>query len=250
MIEIEAHDDVTLLRLAHGKASAMDLELCGALDDALASFTSSPAKALVITGTGSIFSAGVDLVRVTKEGADYVRQFLPAFERAMLRLFRIERPVVCAINGHAIAGGCVLAAAGDRRYLAAGRAKLGVPELLVGVPFPGIALELMRGVLDPARFQEAVYTGRSYSAEEARTLGLVDELVEPEALIERALESARSLAALPARSFQVTKRMVRRPLTQLLDDHESEVGDEMLATWCDDEVLATIAAYVEKTLKK
>ena len=82
MIEIEAHDDVTLLRLAHGKASAMDLELCGALDDALASFTSSPAKALVITGTGSIFSAGVDLVRVTKEGADYVRQFLPAFERA------------------------------------------------------------------------------------------------------------------------------------------------------------------------
>lgn len=250
MIEIEKHDDTTLLRLAHGKASAFDLELCRGIDAALKEFEASDARALVVTGTGAIFSAGVDLVRLTKEGAPYVREFLPAFESAMTRLFRIERPVVCAINGHAIAGGCVLAAAGDRRLLAAGRAKLGVPELLVGVPFPGIALELMRGVLAPADFQEAVYTGRSYGVEDAERIGLVDEVVEPEMLVGRALEVAASLAALPTRSFAVTKRMVRRPLTRLLDDHASEVEGEMLATWCDPDVLATVAAYVERTLKK
>jgi len=250
MIERESHSDVQVLRLAHGKASAFDLELCEALERELQQYASSDARSLVVTGTGGIFSAGVDLVRLAKEGAPYVERFLPAFERAMTLLFRIEKPVVCALNGHAIAGGCVLACAGDHRVLAAGRARIGVPELLVGVAFPPIALELVRHVWPRAHFQEAVYTGRTYSVDEARTLGLVDEVVEPEGLMERALEVARKLAAVPPRSFALTKRMARRPVARLLEDHAREVGDEMLAAWCDPDVLASIEAYVERTLRK
>lgn len=250
MIETETRDDVVLLRLAHGQASAFDLELCEALERELEAFEASDAKALLVTGTSTIFSAGVDLVRLTREGAPYVQRFLPAFERALTRLVRVERPVVCALNGHALAGGCVLACAADRRLMAAGRSKLGVPELLVGVPFPAVALECVRAVLVPARLQEAVLTGRTYGAEEALAIGLVDEVVEPEVLEEQALAAARSLAEAPAASFALTKRMLRRPLLQLLDDHAREVGDAMLATWCDPEVLARVEAYVERTLKK
>jgi enoyl-CoA hydratase len=250
MIERETNGNIQVMRLAHGKASAFDVELCEALGDELAAYEASDARALVMTGTGGIFSAGVDLVRLVKEGAPYVERFMPAFERATELLFRIEKPIVCALNGHAIAGGCVLACAGDHRIFAAGRARIGVPELLVGVPFPATALELVRRVWPPAHFQEAIYTGRSYTVDEARDLGLVDEVVEPESLMERAFEVAGQLASIPSRSFALTKRMTRRPSALLIEDHQRKIGGDMLAAWRSPEVLETIAAYVERTLKK
>jgi enoyl-CoA hydratase len=250
VIERETHGEVALVRLAHGKASALDLELCQSLERELERVAASGARALVLTGTGAIFSAGVDLVRVVEGGARYLERFLPAFERAARRLFELELPVVCALNGHAIAGGCVFACAADRRLLAAGRARLAVPELLVGVPFPAIALEIVRRVWPPPLLDGAAFTGRAWSAEEALAHGLVDELVEPAELAERALAAARALGAIPPRSFALTKRMLRRPAQLLLERHEREVGPEMLAAWCDPAVLAAVGAYVERTLGK
>src|SRR5262245_25785640 len=112
MIERSEHDGIVTLRLAHGKASALDIELLeailGELDRA-----APKARAVVLTGTGSIFSAGVDLFRVTRDGADYVRRFLPRLSRTFRALFTFPGPVVAAVNGHAIAGGGVLVLACD-----------------------------------------------------------------------------------------------------------------------------------------
>jgi enoyl-CoA hydratase len=104
MIERTLYDGILTLRLAHGKASALDVEL---LDALLRELEEAPAnvRAVILTGTGSIFCAGVDLFRVTRDGADYVRQFLPLLDRFVRRLFTLPRPVVAAVNGHAIAGG-------------------------------------------------------------------------------------------------------------------------------------------------
>jgi len=78
MIELTSRGDIALLRLQHGKANTLDLELCQALTKELEAFRQSASKALVVTGSGRIFSAGVDLRRVVDEGASYVRAFLPA----------------------------------------------------------------------------------------------------------------------------------------------------------------------------
>ena len=147
---------------------ALTRELDGAAEDV---------RALVLTGTGSIFSAGVDLFRVTRGGADSVRHFLPLLSRFLRTHVAFPRPVVAAVNGHAIAGGCVIALAADARLMAEGDGRIGLPELLVGVPFPTAALEVVRFAVPREKLQSLIYTGRTLSAREALGAGLVDEVV-------------------------------------------------------------------------
>ena len=142
MIHRDDHDGVAVLRIEHGKANALDLELCNAIVTAFEE--AGDARAVVLTGTGRIFSAGVDLFRVIEGGRSYIEAFVPAMCRAFERLFVHPAPVVAAANGHAIAGGCLLVAAADQRLMAEGTARIGIPELQVGVPFPPIALEIIR----------------------------------------------------------------------------------------------------------
>src|SRR5215468_910513 len=195
MIERSQHEGVLTLRLAHGKASALDVELLDALLGELDG-AAEDVRAFILTGTGSIFSAGVDLFRLTEGGADYVRRFLPLLSRFVRALFAFPGPVVAAANGHAIAGGCVIVLAADVRLMAEGAGKIGVPELLVGVPFPATALEVVRFAVPRDKVQSLIYTGRTLPPREALTAGLVDEVVAPDDLLARAREIARQLAEL------------------------------------------------------
>src|SRR4051794_2691594 len=105
MIDLQRRGGIAILTLAHGKASAFDAELCEAL---IARFNESEAdwcQAVVVTGRGAIFSAGVDLVRVVNDGAAYVSRFLPILSDAFQQIFAFPKPVIAAVNGHAIAGG-------------------------------------------------------------------------------------------------------------------------------------------------
>lgn len=248
MIVRNDRDGVAVLRMEHGRANALDVELSAGLVQALDN--ASDAKAVVLTGTGGIFCAGVDLVRLTSGGAEYVKTFLPALDGALRALFTYPRPVVAAMNGHAIAGGCILAAACDHRVMARGDGRVGVAELLVGVPFPPLALELMRARLPFTAFQEAVLTGRVYGTEAALARGFVDELVDAPKLLDRAVEVAAQMGAVPAATFEVTKRMVALPIHEAVKRAETEFGDEVAGIWSSDAAMAPVRAYVAKTLKK
>lgn len=212
MIEVDkAGPDggVAVLRLAHGPVNAMDLELCEAL--AARCREAASARAVVLTGAGRAFSAGVDLHRVLDGGTSYVERFLPALAEAFRALFSLEVPVVAAVNGHAIAGGCVLAAAADVTLMAGGPGGIGVPEIRVGVPFPRIALEILRAKAGDVAARKLVLGARTHPPAEAAALGLVDEVVEPGALAERAIETALEMAdAVPADTFALTKAQLHR----------------------------------------
>jgi enoyl-CoA hydratase/carnithine racemase len=248
MIELTTHDTIAVLRIQHGKANALDLELCQALTRELEAFRQSSSRALVITGINKIFSAGVDLLRVAEEGPPYVRAFLPAMNGAFETLFSLLKPVVAAVNGHAIAGGCILAAAADRRLMARDAGRIGIPELLVGVPFPVVPLEIMR--FTAARhLQSLAYTGTTCSADEALRQGLVDIVVDGDQIDEEALRVAESLAAVPATSFALTKRQMREPVLERI--HVGSAIDALVQTaWESEETLSAIRAYVERTLRK
>src|SRR5262249_37292902 len=129
VIEVSEQDDVAVLRMAHGKVNAMSLEFCEALTARFAE--TSTARAVVMTATGRTFSAGVDLVRLLEGGAPYIRKFLPALSTMFAAVFSHPPPVVAAINGHAIAGGCVLACAADRRLMAPAAGRIALTQLLV-----------------------------------------------------------------------------------------------------------------------
>lgn len=237
-------DGIAELRLDHGKASALDLELVGALAETLVELERRGVRGLVLTGTGGIFSAGVDLPRLLDGGEEYVRAFLPSLVEAFRRLFAFPAPAVAAVNGHAIAGGCVLAAACDYRLMARGAGTIGVPELRVGVPFPLEAIEILRFATSTAHLQELVYRGSTYGVDDARRRGLVDEVVEPDELLVRARAVVRGFGSEPAARFRLTKRQLRAPALAAMERHARETDREVLAEWMRPETLAAIRSYL------
>jgi enoyl-CoA hydratase len=118
VIDVTQRGNVVIFQIKHGKANALDVELCHAIVAHLEESCDSSAQALVLTGQGRIFSAGVDLVRVLNDGPAYIRVFMPILSKAFEALFCYPKPVIAAINGHAIAGGCVLGCAADHRIMA------------------------------------------------------------------------------------------------------------------------------------
>ena len=248
MVEIEMRDGVGVLRLAHGKVNALDLELLEQIGTELDGIAASNAGALIVTGRGNSFSAGVDLFRLLDGGKDYLNRFLPELTRTLVKLYTFPKPVVAAINGHAIAGGCILAAACDYRLMARGSGRIGVPELAVGVPFPLIAIEILRDVMPDRHTQDVVYNGTTYPVELARERGLVDELVASDRLEDRAIEVAERFASIPAASFRLTKQLLRGHAMDRWHREAEAVDRQVLDAWASEEVQSAIRSYLDKTL--
>jgi enoyl-CoA hydratase len=248
MIEVDEQAGVTVLRMADGKANAMSLEFCELLTARFQTLGSSPSSAVVITGTGRIFSAGVDLLRLLDGGAPYIRKFLPALSTMLTTVFSFPKPVVAAVNGHAIAGGCVLACAVDQRLMAREAGRIGVTELLVGVPFPSVAMEIMRCATTSRYFEEAIFGGATYAPAEAAQRGLANEIVASEELLAGAVARAKALAAISPSAFALTKRQMRQPALERVAGDTSR--DEVEQIWTAPETLERIRAYVARTLRK
>lgn len=215
MIELEddggGDDRVAVLRLDHGPVAAMDVELCEEIAERFRALAGGPVRAVVVTGTGRTFSAGADLKRFLAGGAPYVERFLPALCESFRAVFELAKPVVAAVNGHAIAGGCVLAACADVRLMAEGSGRIGVPEGRVGPPFPRIAIEVLRHSVGDVAARRLMVGARTYSAAEALAMGLVDGVLPPEEVLPQAVAAARAMATdVPPDTFALTKAQLRR----------------------------------------
>jgi enoyl-CoA hydratase len=248
MIARERHGDIEVVRLEHGKVNELDVELLRAIGACFDELAASDARAVVLTGTRKVFSAGADLIRVLDEGESYVRESLPVLSAAFLSVFAFPRPVVAAINGHAIAGGAVFALACDHRIMSGGT--FGLAELRVGVPFPVAALEIVRYAIGAKGLQEAVYFGENYPAAEAWRRSLVDELVDPEALMARALEEAERLATIPAASFSHVKAQLRRPVLERIERDAPEHDPDAAQIWHSPDARAAIHRFLDDLARR
>ena len=164
-MDLETSADVAILRLAAGKANAMSQEFLARLNQLLDRLAASPARAAVMIGTGKSFSAGLDLPSLIALSREAMRAFIVEFEATMLRVFRLERPLVAAVNGHAIAGGCVLALQADARIAAAGGAKIGLNETSLGIGLPAVVLETLRCQVPPASLVPIALEGRLFGVD-------------------------------------------------------------------------------------
>ncbi|HEY2062796.1 enoyl-CoA hydratase/isomerase family protein [Amycolatopsis sp. NBC_01480] len=248
-IHLELDAGVALVTLDHGRGNTLDTATCRELVLQLGEAEAAGARAVVLTGTGSMFSAGVDLLSIDEGGAGYVSEFLPALSDALLAVFGFPRPVVAAVNGHAIAGGLVLAAACDHRVLAAGPARLGVTELLVGVPFPIAALEILRCAYGTNPLPGLIYSGATVPGEDALARGLVDEIAPAEEVLGRARELATRLGELPAEAFALTKAQLHRPYHQRIAENRVSDDDSVERMWRSEAALAAVKSYVDRVLR-
>jgi len=250
MIDLSVDDGIAVVTMQHGKANALDIGYCEALAVRFEALRSSDARAVVLTGQGKIFSAGVDLRRLAEGGGDYAREFLPALHKLYETVFFHPQPVVAAINGHAIAGGCVLACCADRRVMAHAAGRIGVTELLVGVPFPALAFEIVRHAVPSRYLAGFTLSGATYETDAALERGWVDEVAEPDALLADAVAIARELALLSPPAFAQTKQQLRQPVRERLAASGQPTDKAVTEIWAAPETLDHIRAYVERTLKK
>jgi enoyl-CoA hydratase len=195
VISPEVADGVTIVRIDHPPVNALDLDLL----EAIIATMRNVEGPVVITGGGRCFSAGVDLRALVDGGAGYAERFVTALSEAFLAVFDHPAPVVAAINGHAIAGGCVFAMCADVRLMSAGT--IGLTELAVGVPFPVAALEICRFAMGPSVVRAAL-RANTIDADTALAQGWIDALVPSDDLIPQ----ATAIAVLPGcvRGHQAT----------------------------------------------
>jgi enoyl-CoA hydratase len=240
MIEAADCDGIAILTLDSGPVNALDLELLSAVPGTFAAVAD--ARAVVLTGSGRSFSAGVDLKRIIDGGLPYVEEFLPSLSLAMLTLFEHPKPVVAAINGHALAGGCVLAAACDIRLMSGGT--IGLAELAAGVPFPTVPLEIMRHAVGPALDAMVLGAGR-LTPDQAASIGLVHEVVEPDQLLTAALRRAEGLCAAPPGVYALAKRQLHGPARERIDTVRPSDDPQVLKIWNSGETGHNLRSYLE-----
>lgn len=246
MIDIKTVGSVQVLTLSSGPVNAQDVELLDELTLAVRDLERSDAGALVVTGAGRAFSAGVDLNRVVEGGSGYTDRLVPALSAAFEAMFAYPGPTVAAINGAAIAGGCVLACACDRRLILP-EAQIGAAEVRVGVPFPVAALEVMRYACGD-QAEEVLLGGRTYRAAEAVARGLTHRVVADD-LLGEAVAEASDLGGIPAGAYRQTKTQLRAPTMARIREGRG-IDDEVRQMWGADETLRRIAAYVERLRRR
>lgn len=250
MLEVERRDGVDLLWLDRPPVNAADLDSLTELADSFDRLTTESDRPLVLTGRGPAFSAGADLFRVLEGDDDYTAAFVAGLVRAFTTLFSFPRPLVGAVNGHAIAGGAILACCCDHVVCADGPVKVGVTELAVGVPYPLAALEVVRHAVAPERFEEVVFLARTYPPDEARAIGFVSEVVPAGEVLDRAVAVAERLGRIPPATYELIKTAVRRPTLERVASHGPEHDAEATRGWQSDEVRAAIRSFLDRTIAK
>jgi enoyl-CoA hydratase/carnithine racemase len=232
----ELRDGSLVIEIDRPPVNAFDIETFNELTERLEKAVWEEQGAVVLTGKGATFSAGVDLRKVLDGGPEYVNAGIVALSQAVEALFVFPRPVVAAVNGHALAGGCILTCACDYRIMSESAGSIGAVELKAGVPFPSWPLEVLRFSVNNEHLQEIVVTGRAYEPAEALAKGLVDEVVPAEQLMSRALSVAAELGAVPANTYRLTKRALRKPAVEAAIKGAASTNEEVKAVWRSPEV--------------
>lgn len=247
MLDTRRQNDTSVVRICHGKANALDVELLEALSHELERL-SAQTGGVVLTGSEAFFSAGVDLVRLLDSPNKYTEALIDALESCLLRLCRFPRPLVAAINGHAIAGGLVLACACDYRILGSSTAKLGLTELAVGVPFPNLAFEVVRQAAGQPAARRLILDANLIDSRRAVELGVVDEIVATDELIDRAIALTKRWAALPGDTFSATKKQLSIDLDERLARYPPDRLSAVTQNWTSELTRAAIERFVAATI--
>lgn len=248
MLHVQIHDAVAEIRMDRPPANALNLELVERLLGALESVRMDGARAIILTGRPGMFSGGLDVPELLPQGRREVEAFWSRFFALTRQLAASPVPVVAAISGHAPAGGAVLALHCDWRIGVTGKFRIGLNEVQVGLPVPGTILMALQDLVGPRVARRLATRGEMLGMEEALAVGLVDELVAPEALPGAALARCAEYLALPPVAMNTTRLAAKSRLIEALDGAD----DVTAATgwWFSVETQAEMRRLVDRLAKR
>lgn len=231
-VRLSADDGIATVVLNRPKVNALNESVIEELGKCFQELASDSAiKSVILTGEGSFFSFGFDIPEFLSYPKDSFRNFLVNFTDLLSCVFLFPKPVMAALNGHAVAGGCLLAAACDYRLMVSGKAKIALNELTFGATFFASGVQILKFLIGGRNAESVLYSGAMYSAEEARDLGLVHEVASKENFNESARKIARSFAAKDGRAFQSMKMLLRKQTAEEIKKTETDSIAEFVDIW-------------------
>jgi len=242
---LEYREDIAVLRLKNGVTNAISPQLVDDLGAAL-NACRSLCKGLILAGGSKFFSIGFDLPALLPLDRNEISDFYHRFNQTALALFTLPVPSVCAIFGHAIAGGTILVLTCDYRVAALENKLLGLNEIKLGVPVPHLADLMLRLIVAERAATDIVYRGEFVTAADAGKIGLIDEICTPDTLEARAFEKVVELAALPASAFaQIKDSRVAEVRAKFKANHPAKMKG-FLDCWFDPAVRPLLAEAAKK----
>lgn len=230
-IRIERQGALAVLRLDKARGNAIDEPLVHDLKLACAELLSLDARGVLLASAHpKLFCPGLDLVGLVEYDRPAMERFMAAFSEAVLALYSLEKPVVAAVGGHAVAGGCILALAADVRLLRRG-AQIGLNEVKVGVPLPWSVALLLRAALPAPSLTRVALLGRNFADDEALAVGLADQVLEAEGFEAACLKQLEEFADKDPRAVGATKRYLRAGVLAEMRAREGELRAEWLEAW-------------------
>ena len=239
-----------LLTLNRPPANALSADLNDALRDRCrAALEDDSVCALIVTGAGKFFSGGMDLKNAL-DGVGGIRNLAGGPDDGIFSLWTMPKPTVAMVNGHAIAGGAVIALACDFRISYQGDHKFGLNEVAIGLAFPIGAFEIVRLAMDNRQLRRAMLEAGLHGADSARELGFVDEVVDHERLESRAIETAIRLASVGRLAYANTKRHIQHEAVERVLAQSLERFDQTVAVARAPETRERIQSQVSDLSKK
>jgi Delta3-Delta2-enoyl-CoA isomerase len=241
-VHVSRDQSLAEVRLERGKVNALDEEVVDELSGCLRRLASDPGvRSIVLTGTGKFFSFGFDIPGFLDHSKEAFSAYLRKFAALYRELFDHPKPVIAALNGHAVAGGCMLALACDGRLMSAGKGKIALNEIAFGSSLFAGSVELLRHCVGSRRAEQIAFSGTLYTPEQALALGLVDRVVPEAELLSAAREVARVHGAKDPAAFRSVKALLRGPTLDEMARREEASLREFVEIWYSPPTRANLA---------
>ncbi|HEU4541235.1 MAG TPA: enoyl-CoA hydratase-related protein [Jiangellaceae bacterium] len=244
-VKLEVENAIGTIRLDRPPMNALNAEVQDGLFEAAQEATHrKDVRAIIVYGGENVFAAGADIKEMATWSYTDMLDRSTALQAAFTAVARIPKPTVAAITGYALGGGCELALACDRR-IAGDNAKIGQPEILLGViPGAGGTQRLTR-LVGPARAKDIIFTGRFVGAQEALKIGLIDQVVAPGDVYTAAVEWAAQFANGPAYALRAAKEAIDRGLETDLDTGLEIERQQFAALFATEDRTVGMESFVE-----
>jgi enoyl-CoA hydratase/carnithine racemase len=231
-INLSINENIATMVLNRPKVNALNEAVVEELEECFQKLADdSNVKAVILTGEGSFFSFGLDVPEFLSYSKDSFIKFLTKFTDLYRYIFTFPKPVVAALNGHTIAGGCMIAIACDYRLMVSGKARISLNELTFGSTVFAGSVEMLRFLIGGRNAESALYTGAMYSAEEAKELGLIHEVVSKENLCDSAQRIAGDFTKRDSRAFGSMKTLIRKQAEEEMKRRERDSIIEFADIW-------------------
>ncbi len=240
-IHVSTDQRLAEVRLERGKVNALNEEMVDELAECFRRLASDPdVRSIVLTGAGKFFSFGFDIPGFLAYPKEAFLEYLRKFGALYRDLFALQKPVVAALNGHAVAGGCMLALACDARLMAAGKGRVALNEIAFGSSLFAGSVEMLRYCVGDRNAERIACSGAMYAPEEALALGLVDRVVAEADLLAAARELARMHGAKEPAAFRSVKALLRGPVLEQMARREEASLREFVEIWYSERTWANL----------